>query len=62
VLSNGNRLIEKAGLAERRTQNIATVLGGMGVSGVAVEWKSEPEPGDGQADASRRRVTIVVTP
>jgi outer membrane protein OmpA-like peptidoglycan-associated protein len=62
VLSNGNRLIEKAGLAERRAQKIATVLGGMGVSGVAVESKSEPEPGDGQADASRRRVTILVTP
>ena len=62
LLSNGDRLIEKAGLAERRAQNIATLLRGLGVSGVTVEWKSEPEPGDGKTDPSRRRVTILVTP
>jgi outer membrane protein OmpA-like peptidoglycan-associated protein len=62
VLSSGDRLIEKAGLAERRAQNIATILRGLGVSGVTVEWKSEPEPGDGRTDPSRRRVTILVTP
>jgi len=62
LLSNGTGLIEKAGLAERRAQNIVTVLRGLGVSGVIVEWKSEAEPGDGLADASRRRVTILVTP
>ena len=62
LLSNGERLVEKTGLAERRAQNIATLLRGLGVSDVSVEWKSEPEPGDGQADASRRRVTILVTP
>ena len=62
LLSNGDRLIEKAGLAEKRAQNIATLLRGLGVSGVAVEWKNDPEPGDGQTDPSHRRVTIVVTP
>jgi outer membrane protein OmpA-like peptidoglycan-associated protein len=62
VLSNGNRLVEKAGIAEKRAQEIAMLLRGLGVSGVAVEWKNEPEPGDGRADPSRRRVTIVVTP
>ncbi len=62
LLSNGDRLTEKAGLAERRAQNIATILGGLGVSGVTVEWKSEPEPGDGRTDPSRRRVTILVSP
>jgi len=62
LLSNGDRLIEKAGLAEKRAQNVATLLRGLGVSGIAVEWKNEPEPGDGQTDPSRRRVTIVVTP
>ena len=62
LLSNGNRLIEKAGLAEDRAQKIATLLRGLGVSHLTVGWSSEAEPGDGQADPSRRRVTIVVTP
>ena len=62
LLSNGDRLVEKAGLAEKRAQNIATLLRGLAVSGVVVDWKNEPEPGDGQADPSRRRVTILVTP
>lgn len=62
LLSNGERLVEKAGLAEKRAQNIATLLRGLGVAGVTVEWKSDAEPGDGQADPTRRRVTVVVTP
>jgi len=62
VLSNGNSLIEKAGLAEKRAQNIATVLRGLGVSNVAVESKADAEPGDGVTDPSRRRVAILVTP
>lgn len=62
LLSNGERLIEKAGLAEKRAQNIATLLRGLGVSGLKVEWKNEAEPGDGQTDPSRRRVTILVAP
>jgi outer membrane protein OmpA-like peptidoglycan-associated protein len=62
VLSNGNRLVEKSGLAEKRAQNVATLLRGLGVSNVTVDWKQDAEPGDGQADASRRRVTILVTP
>ena len=62
LLSNGNRLVEKAGIAEKRAQNIATLLRGLGASGVSMESKAEAEPGDGQADAARRRVTIVVTP
>jgi outer membrane protein OmpA-like peptidoglycan-associated protein len=62
VLSNGDKLVEKAGIAEKRAQEIATLLRGLGVSGVAVEWKSEPEPGDGKTDSSRRRVSLLVTP
>ena len=62
LLSNGDRLIEKPGLAEKRAQAIATLLRGLGLSDVAVEWKNEPEPADGQMDPLRRRVTIVVTP
>ena len=62
LLSNGDRLVEKSGLAEMRAQNIATLLRGLAVSGVVVDWKNEPEPSDGQTDPSRRRVTILVTP
>jgi outer membrane protein OmpA-like peptidoglycan-associated protein len=62
VLSNGDRLVEKAGLAEKRAQNITTLLRGLGISQLMTEWSKEAEPGDGQTDPSRRRVTIVVTP
>jgi outer membrane protein OmpA-like peptidoglycan-associated protein len=62
LLSNGQRLIEKAGLAEKRAQNVATLLRGLGVAAVTVDSKSEAEPGDGRTDPSRRRVSIVVTP
>jgi len=62
ILSNGDRLVEKAGLAEKRAQNVATLLRGLGVARVGFKAKIEPEPGDGQTDPSRRRVTIVVTP
>ena len=62
VLSNGNRMVEKAGLAEKRAQEIGTLLRGLGVSGVSVSWKEEAEPGDGATDPSHRRVSILVTP
>jgi outer membrane protein OmpA-like peptidoglycan-associated protein len=62
LLSNEQQLTEKPGLAEKRAQNVATLLRGLGVATVTVEWKSEAEPGDGRTDPSRRRVSIVVTP
>ncbi len=62
VLSNGDRLVEKAGLAEKRAQNITMLLRGLGISRLMTEWSKEAEPGDGQTDPFRRRVTIVVTP
>lgn len=62
LLSNGERLVEKAGLAEKRAQDVATLLQGSGVTGVSADWKKEAEPGDGKNDSSRRRVTIAVIP
>jgi outer membrane protein OmpA-like peptidoglycan-associated protein len=62
LLSNGQRMVEKSGLAEKRARNIETLLAGLGVKNVKTEWKSDPEPGDGLADASRRKVTILVAP
>ncbi len=57
LLSNGQPLTEKPGLAEKRAQNVATLLRGLGVANVAVDWKNDAEPGP-----SKRRVSIVVTP
>ena len=62
LLSNGSRMAEKAGLAEKRANGIATLLRGSGVAAVSVDWKSDTEPADGQTDPSRRRVRIVVEP
>ncbi len=62
LLSSGERLVEKPGIAEKRAQSVATLLRGLGVSGVTSDSKTEAEPGDGKADPSRRRVTIVVAP
>jgi outer membrane protein OmpA-like peptidoglycan-associated protein len=62
LLSNGTRLVEKTGLAEKRAQDIGTLLRGLNVSNVSVDWKSDAEPGDGLTDPSHRRVSILVTP
>jgi outer membrane protein OmpA-like peptidoglycan-associated protein len=62
LLSKGERLTEKDGLAEKRAQNIAAILRGSGISNVIAGWKAEPEAADGQTDPSRRRVTILITP
>jgi outer membrane protein OmpA-like peptidoglycan-associated protein len=62
LLSNGERLVEKPELAERRAQSIATLLRGSGVSAVTADWAKDPEPADGKTDPSRRRVTITVIP
>jgi outer membrane protein OmpA-like peptidoglycan-associated protein len=62
LLSNGERLVEKPGLAETRAKAIATLLEGLGVAAVHTDWKMEPEPADGKTDPSRRRVTVEVIP
>jgi outer membrane protein OmpA-like peptidoglycan-associated protein len=62
LLSNGQRLTEKPWLAEKRAQNIATLMRGLGVAILSVDWKIEGEPADGLRDPSRRRVSIMVTP
>ncbi len=62
LLSDGNRLMEKAGLAQNRATSIKTLFEGLGVKRINVEWKDDAETSDGKTDASRRRVTILVTP
>jgi len=60
VLSSGQRLIEKTGIAEKRARGVATLLRGLGVKGVAAEWKDDAEPGNGADDPDRRKVTISI--
>ncbi|MEO8098243.1 MAG: hypothetical protein ABI811_11130 [Acidobacteriota bacterium] len=62
LLTNGQTLTEKAGLAEKRAQNIATLLRGSGISNVNVTFKSDADAADGQTDPSRRRVRITIIP
>src|SRR4029079_13874273 len=47
LLSNGDRLVEKAGLAEKRAQNMATLLRGLGVAGGKGFGRKGPQAGRG---------------
>ncbi len=64
LLSNGTTLTEQASLAQRRAEQIATLLRGAGLTDVEyrVEWHDEPGKADGLNDASLRRVTVELTP
>jgi hypothetical protein len=62
LLSDGRKLIEHDGLAERRANAVAEVLRGLGVKNVTVEAQKAAAAADGQNDASKRRVVIAVTP
>lgn len=62
LLSNGERMVEKEGIAKERAEKVAALLRGLGVKNVTADWKSEAEPGDGKGDAGRRRVVITITP
>jgi outer membrane protein OmpA-like peptidoglycan-associated protein len=64
LLTNGRPLIESPLIAERRARKLQAILLGLGVpeSSLHVTWKTEPEPGDGLTDPSRRRVVIAVAP
>jgi hypothetical protein len=53
VLSNGQRLVEKPGLEEKRAQNVAALLRGLGVAKISVDAKRD-------AAAGERHVTIEV--
>ena len=62
LLSNGQKLIEKASIAELRAQKIGEILTGLGLPTADVRVNSEPEPCDGVNDPDKRRVTIKLTP
>lgn len=59
-LTGGGSLTERDGLAERRAKEVEVLLRSAGLTSpeYKVSWKEKPDVGD----ASRRRVTITVTP
>lgn len=64
ILSNGEIMTERAGLAEQRARKVADILRDFGVpdSALKVSWKEEPEHSGGVRDYEKRRVTITVIP
>jgi hypothetical protein len=59
-LSNGDTLVEPAGLARERARDVATILVGLGLpaSNVHASWSDSVEAPDGVTDRARR-VTVV---
>ncbi len=64
LLTDGKPFVENDLIAERRAKKIKDILLGLGIPAASLDvtWKSEPEPGDGIDDPSRRRVVISVIP
>lgn len=64
LLSDGNRLAEPEGLAERRAKKISGMLENLGAPNreISVTWAASPEEPDGVHDAERRRVIVTIEP
>jgi outer membrane protein OmpA-like peptidoglycan-associated protein len=64
LLSNGKSFVESPRIAELRAQQLGQTLRTLGIPAdtISVQWKSEPEPGDGVSDPAKRRTTILVKP
>jgi outer membrane protein OmpA-like peptidoglycan-associated protein len=64
VLSNGERAVEKANLAQARARKVADIMEFFKVPAekLKVTWKEEPEHNGGVSDYVARRVTIKVVP
>jgi hypothetical protein len=64
LLSNGTTLTEQPSLARRRSEQVAALLRGAGLTDVdyQVEWQDEPDAADGLNDAALRRVTVELSP
>ena len=61
-LSNGQTLVEEAGIAKQRAQQIAMLLQGAGLNapGYKVRWEDEPVAATGVDDHLSRRVVVTV--
>lgn len=64
LLSNGQVVTEKTGIARARAQQIAELLQGAGLTAPRydVSWREQAERADGVEDHATRRVTISVRP
>jgi hypothetical protein len=62
LLSNGQRMLEKEGIGERRAEQVVELLKGAGLTEVNYEthWRDVAKLADGADDASRRRTEVVV--
>jgi outer membrane protein OmpA-like peptidoglycan-associated protein len=63
LLSDGTLLVEHANTAQRRAEDVARLLGGIGLQAeVAASWSNEPLPADGTDDWRSRSVRVRVEP
>ena len=64
ILSNGEVMTEREGLAELRARTVANILHDFGVpkETLVVSWVDEPQHQGGVRDYEKRRVTITVIP
>lgn len=63
-LSDGQVLVEKAGLEAHRAKNVEAVFHDYPVAReiVKTRWESKPRPADGKTDFANRYVSVIVTP
>jgi len=63
LLSDGSQVTESAAIAQRRSEKVADLLRGLGVTAkITVEYSSEAEPADGVDDWMSRSVEVYVAP
>lgn len=63
LLSDGTVLVEHANTAQRRAEDVARLLGGIGLQAeVVASWSDEPLPADGTDDWRSRSVNVQVEP
>ncbi|MFL6549367.1 MAG: hypothetical protein ACJ8OJ_11780 [Povalibacter sp.] len=62
LLSNGQHMVEKEKIGQRRAEQIEELLKGAGLTDVSYElrWKDVTKLSDGNDDATRRRAEVVV--
>ncbi len=64
LLSNGQTLVERAGVEKDRAETVATIFNDypFAPGTVVTRWESTPRPADGGADFDKRTATVIVTP
>jgi len=64
LLSNGELLVEKNGIAERRAKQASELLVAVGIDAAILDtkWQEQPEQANGVRDFEHRQVTITVKP